>query len=290
MGLPLPNNNLAAAGFLPDPVAANIMAATTYCPLPPIDSLNGNNFYYNSGNHLNNNQGDLKIDFNASQNDHVFGRWSQMNLDNSAATACVFCAAGASEGSDEPVRNFVVNWTHTFRSNLLNEARFGFNAVTFNQTSPPTASLGDISQKLGIAGGNAQGPGLVELDITGSGPSANAGLGLRNLVQIFHSTQGQIEDNLIYTRGRHQIKTGFQFVRERQDYIYPGNNGALGYLTLGTERPVQVWLTSGWGTLWGPEMLRLRCVILEANLVLRLNFAAMYSPDTCRMIGAPLRH
>jgi len=230
---PIPFNNLTAAGFTADTVAANIMASTYY-PAPPIDTLNGNNYYYNSGNHLNNNQGDLKIDYNASQKDHVFGRWSQMNLDNSAATACVFCNAGAYEGSDEPVRNAVVNWTHTVRSNLLNEARFGFNAVTFNQTSPPTASLGNISQTLGIAGGNAQGPGLVELQITGSGPNASAGLGLRNLVQIFHSTQGQFEDNLIYTRGRHQIKTGFQFVRERQDFIYPGNNGALGFLTIAT--------------------------------------------------------
>ena len=286
MGLPLPNNNLAAAGFLPDPVAANIMAATTYYPLPPIDSLNGNNFYYNSGNHLNNNQGDLKIDFNASQNDHVFGRWSQMNLDNSAATACVFCAAGAYEGSDEPVRNFVVNWTHTFRSNLLNEARFGFNAVTFNQTSPPTASLGDISQKLGIAGGNAQGPGLVELDITGSGPNANAGLGLRNLVQIFHSTQGQIEDNLIYTRGRHQIKTGFQFVRERQDYIYPGNNGALGYLTLGTGATgsglADFWLGNVVGTGNASASLRDTGSQLGSPAKLRGNVFAGYVQDDWR--------
>ena len=232
--LPVPYNNLATAGVAADPVAVNIMAATKYYPLPQTDTLNGNNYFFNSGNNLNNNQGDLKIDYNASQRDHISGRWSQMNLDNGAVTTCVFCNVGAYEGSDEPVRNAVVNWTHTFRANLLNEARVGFNAVTFNQTSPPTASLGNISQSLGIDGGNAQGPGLVELGITGAGPAANPSLGLRNLVQIFHSTQGQFEDNLIYTRGHHQIKTGFQFIRERQDYIYPGNNGALGFLTIGT--------------------------------------------------------
>jgi hypothetical protein len=43
-----------------------------------------------------------------------------------------------------------------------------------------------------------------------------------------------LEDNVIFTHGRHQIKSGFQFVRQRQDYIYQGNNGALGYLGLGT--------------------------------------------------------
>jgi hypothetical protein len=233
-GLPLPNNNLANAGFTIDPVAAKLFADTQYYPLPSLDTLNTNNLFYKSGNDLNNNQGDLKIDYNASQRDHVFGRWSQMDLVQPAFTACVFCFNGAVEGSDEPVRNAVVNWTHTFRSNLLNEARFGFNAVRFNQSQTPTSSLGNISQSLGIAGGNVQAPGLVEMDITGNN-TGTASLGLRNLVQDFHSTQGQFEDNLIYTRGRHQIKTGFQFVRERQDYIYPGNNGALGYFTFTTQ-------------------------------------------------------
>ena len=225
---PIPNNNLAAAGFTIDPVASNLFADTKYYPLPTLNTLNSNNLFYNSGSSLNNNQGDLKIDYNYSDRDHIFGRWSQMNLDQPTITGCVFCNAGAVEGSNEPVRNGVVNWTHTFRSNLLNEARFGFNAVGFTSNTTPTSSLGNISQQLGIAGGNTQAPGLVELDINGNNSGA-ADLGLRNLVQIFHSTQGQFEDNLIYTRGRHQIKTGFQFVRERQDYIYPGNNGALGF-------------------------------------------------------------
>ncbi len=214
---------------------ASAIFASKYYPLPTLDTLNTNNLFYNSGNNLNNNQGDLKIDYNASQNDHIFGRWSQMDLNQPTFTGCTFCNTGAIEGSDGPVRNAVVNWTHTFRANLLNEARLGFNAVRFNQTTTPTSSLGNISQQLGIAGGNTQAPGLVELDITGNNTGAPS-LGLRNLVQIFHSTQGQFEDNLIYTRGRHQIKTGFQYVRERQDYIYPGNNGALGYFSLSSNQ------------------------------------------------------
>jgi len=227
-GASIPNNNLVNAGYSVNSVAANLFADTKYYPLPGVNTLNSNNLFYKSGNDLNNNQGDLKIDYNASQSDHIFGRWSQMDLNQPTFTGCVFCNNGAVEGSDEPVRNGVVNWTHTFRSNLLNEARFGFNAVRFNQNITPTSSLGNISQTLGISGGNLQAPGLVEMDIVGNN-SGSADLGLRNLIQDFHSTQGQFEDNVIYTIGRHQIKTGFQFVRERQDYIYPGNNGALGY-------------------------------------------------------------
>jgi hypothetical protein len=232
---PIPNNNLAAAGFTIDPVASKLFADTAHYPLPTLDTLNTNNLFYNSGSSLNNNQGDLKIDYNVSQKDHVFGRWSQMDLNQPAITSCAFCNSGAVEGSDEPVRNAVVNWTHSFRANLLNEARIGFNAVRFNQSQTPTSSLGNISEQLGIFGGNVQAPGLVQLNITGNN-GGSAGLGLQNLVQIFHSTQGQFEDNLIYTHGRHQIKTGFQFVRERQDFIYPGNNGALGYFGFTTNQ------------------------------------------------------
>lgn len=232
-GLPIPNNNLAAAGYTIDTVASNLFALTKNYPLPSLNNLEGNNLFYKSGNDLNNNQGDLKIDYNATQKDHIFGRWSQMDLTQPTFTGCVFCNSGAAEGSDEPVRNAVINWTHTLRSDLLNEARFGFNAVRFNQNSTPTTSLGNISEQLGISGGNVQAPGLVELDMVGNN-SGSADLGLRNLVQIFHSTQAQFEDNVILTHGRHQFASGFQYVRERQDYIYPGNNGALGFFDFTT--------------------------------------------------------
>lgn len=234
-GTPIPNNDLATAGLSPSPVATNLFAQNKYYPLPAVNTLAGNNIFYNSGNDLNNNQGDLKIDYNASGKDHIFGRWSQMDLNQPSLTGCIFCNAGAGEETDEPVRNAVVDWTHTITSNLLNEARFGFNAVSFDSSRTPTSSLGAISEQLGISGGNFQAPGLVEIVIPGSGAGADPSLGLRNLIQIFHSTQGQAEDSMVWVHGRQQIKAGFQFVRERQDYIYQGNNGALGFLNIATQ-------------------------------------------------------
>src|SRR5207248_595386 len=58
----IPFNNLAAAGFAISPVAQNIFNSKYY-PLPQIDSVGGgNNFFFNSGNTINTDQGDLKID------------------------------------------------------------------------------------------------------------------------------------------------------------------------------------------------------------------------------------
>ena len=280
-GLPLPYNNLAAACYTIDPVAASIFASKYY-PVPAIDTLKTNNLFYKSGDNLNNNQGDLKIDYNVSQRDHLFGRWSQMDLYDSTFTDCVFCNTGAVEGSDDPVRNAVINWTHTFRSNLLNEARFGFNAIRFTSTTTPTSSLGDISQQLGIAGGNLQGPGLVQLNVVGNA-GGNAGLGLQNLIQVFHTTQGQFEDNLIYTHGRHQIKTGFQFIRERQDYIYQGNNGALGFLSIGTA--TQSGLADFWlgNVVGGTQSLRDTGGVVSNPAKLRGNIFALYVQDDWRL-------
>src|ERR1700676_2071712 len=280
-GLPLPYNNLASAGYTVDTVSSAIFAMPKYYPLPAVHTLAADNLFYKSGNNLTNNQGDLKIDYNASGRDHIFGRWSQMELYNPTFTGCVFCFNGAIEGSDAPVRNAVVNWTHTFRPNLLNEARFGFNAIKFNQTSTPTSSLGNISQQLGIAGGNLQAPGLVQLNITGNN-GGTASLGLQNLIQVFHSTQGQFEDNLIYTRGRHQIKTGFQFVRERQNYIYQGNNGALGFLSIGTATGsglADFWLGNVAG---GTQSLRDTGGVVSNPAKLRGNIFGVYVQDDWR--------
>jgi hypothetical protein len=128
-----------------------------------------------------------------------------------------------------------LNWTHAFSSKLLNEARFGFNAVQFNQNITPTAFLGNVGQQLGIAGANFGAPGLLNINITPAGPvPASADIGNGDLFQIFHTTQGQFNDNLSITNGRHSVKTGFQFVRQRQDFDYAGNNGGLGNLPINT--------------------------------------------------------
>ncbi len=240
----IPNNNMATyiasgAGSLPlngmpalseSTFAKNLFADTKLYPLPQIDTLNGNNYTFSSGNNLTNNQGDLKIDYVISSKDHIYGRWSQMDLNQAALSSLPVANAGAGEGIDEPVRNAVASWSHSFTPMILNEARIGFNAVHFSQSQTPTSGLGNITQQLGITGGNYQAPGLIEIDVNGAGSGADANLGLRNLVQIFHTTEGQVEDNLTINHGRHTFRTGFQFIRERQNYIYPGNNGALGFL------------------------------------------------------------
>ncbi|HTM36521.1 MAG TPA: carboxypeptidase regulatory-like domain-containing protein [Terriglobales bacterium] len=238
---PIASNVMANAGFTIGTVANNLFTQYgKYYPLPQVDSVAaGNNYFYNSGTALNNDQGDVRIDYNRSDKDRFFLRYSQGHLRNPAFSGCLFCAAGSALGADQPMKNAVVNWTHTFSGTLLNEARLGFNAVQFNQNVTQTAFLGDVGQTLGINNGNFESPGLLNINIpafvspTGVGaPSAD--LGNSNLFQIFHTTQGQFNDNLSIIRGRHSLKTGFQFIRQRQDFDYAGNNGGLGNIPVST--------------------------------------------------------
>jgi len=215
------------------PAAQKILGLGAY-PTTTGSILGGNNFFFRSGINFLNDQGDVKIDYVASQKDRIFGRWSQASVRVPTFSGCPICtgsnlgAGSASEGSTQPLRNAVLNWTHTISSNLLNEARIGFNAVRFDQTQVPSASLGQVGAAVGIANANPPGTeGLLNLTIPGFNGGV-AQLGQQEISQVFHTTQGQFADDLTYIHGRHSIKTGFQFIRVRADWKYNGNNGALG--------------------------------------------------------------
>ena len=224
---PIPNNNLEAAVIKIKAVAQALFNDTKNYPLPQINTTSTNNYFYKSGNNLNNDQGDVKIDYIASTKDHLFFRWSQASLRNPSFTGLPITADGSGANIDDPVRNGTVSWTRTFGTNLLNEARLGFSAVHFTQFGTTSDVLGNYGQTLGISGANAQAPGMLGISITGTGQGSPS-LGSGGAVQIFHTTEGQFTDSLIITHGRHTIKTGFQYWRERQNYDYGGNNGVLG--------------------------------------------------------------
>jgi hypothetical protein len=229
---PIKNNLMSNSTLTESPFAAAVFADTKFYPLPTTDVAYGNNYSFKSGNNFNSDQGDLRIDYKMSDKDNIFGRYSKFDTSQGIFTGLPFSNSGAAEGTDEPGWSGAINWTHSFSANLQNEARLGTNAFRFNQNQTPTTSLGNISEQLGIQGANAQAPGLLQVSIP-TGLGGNASLGLINLWQIFRDTEIQAEDNLIYTRGRHTIKTGFQIIRERNNYVYPGNEGALGNINIG---------------------------------------------------------
>lgn len=210
------SNSLTGAGYTENSVASALLGAIPQgnsAGLLPV--LNGQQ--------INNDQGDLKIDYKISDKDSLWGRWSQAHIRNPFSSTFFLSSIGP---QDQPVRNFGTQWLHTFGTNLLNEARFGFNLVNFDNPSNVAGNVGSLGEKVGITGSNSFITGL---------PSITAGsfqVGSAGLFQDFHTTTGQFDDIVDYTRGRHQLKLGFQYQRIRLDNVYSGNGGELGQINI----------------------------------------------------------
>jgi hypothetical protein len=179
---------------------------------------------------FNTDQGDVKVDYNATSKDHINARYSKSNENDPLSNSQPLLGDTLNVAW---LNNGSANWTHSFSPSLLNEARFGKNAIKL--IAPTfTFSIGDLANTLGIADGNPTGvPGFPEFGFSGGTASSVAQGTLTNLgalvnPQHFSSTVTQFDDVVIYTHGRQVIKTGFQLQRYNLNVFYPGNAGELG--------------------------------------------------------------
>jgi len=226
-GANIPNNNLADAGLNPNVVASNLFTSSFYPA--PINPQLTNNAQYVTNSALNVDQGDAKIDWNISEKDRLFFRFSDESQDNPETISLPILPIDV---GNAVIHSGVLNWTHNFGPNLLNEARMGANYVDLNTiNSGSSAALGQLGVTLGIPNGNDTGPGLLGLlGTAGADTIGNVtSIGGSGVTQKFADTVFQYEDNLIINHGRHTIRTGFQFWRERINTYYSGNNGVLGF-------------------------------------------------------------
>jgi hypothetical protein len=185
----------------------------------------------------NSDQGDIKVDFNASSKDHIFARYSKGNQFDPLTNSVALLGDTINEAY---LQNGAVNWTHSFSPNLLNEARFGKNYIKLpHGLTTFDSSVGALANTIGIADGNPNGIdglplfGFAGGSITNPGSGTLYNLGAASTVEKFSSTVTNFEDVLIYTRGKHIIKSGFQTNRYNINVFYSGNAGELGALIFG---------------------------------------------------------
>jgi Carboxypeptidase regulatory-like domain len=215
-----------AADSMIDPVAQALFNSSLY-PAP----VNGqflNNAVNTTANNFNSNQYDVKIDYNISAKDRLYGRYSHALQKNPSLNSFKLFGTGFSES---PIYSGVINWTHTISQNLLNEARVGVNYVKLHNGTVFDSSLGNLGQTLGIAGSNPSGiAGLLGLGFSGDQVS---GIGSNEVTQRFPSTVIQFSDGVLITHGRHVLHTGFEVWRDRINIFYSGNSGSLGSINFG---------------------------------------------------------
>jgi hypothetical protein len=117
-----------------------------------------------------------------------------------------------------------LNETHIFKSNLVNEARFGFNRIDI--TFDPNAKLNPLDY--GINDGVTTAIGIPQITIVGVG--LNFG-GPSNFPQGRTDTSFVFSDTATYLRGNHSIKIGGEFRRILNDN-FTSDTGTFQYGSL----------------------------------------------------------
>jgi len=172
---------------------------------------------------------DIRVDFNATQKDQIFFRYSY-GQDNFTVTnrlgSCCPSGFGSGDNIAHP-RGMAAGYTRTITNTLLNEFRFGYTSTVYGYNPP------NIGQKLaagiGIPGANPTallgGQALIggnngELEYQGDG-------GPYNVPQKFY----QFTDSLSYIHGRHVFKYGASIGQRHLDFVQ--GNDAKGYWVIG---------------------------------------------------------
>jgi hypothetical protein len=205
------------------PVASALFASSLYPA--PINANLQNNAVNTTNSAYNVDQGDLKIDWRASQKDNISYRYTRAYQNNPATNSMVLVG---NSYATTPIYNTVGDWTRTLTNNLLNDARFGWSHITLNTGNSWDSSVGQAGNTFGIGNGNPAGlDGLLSLGL--SNTTVNS-VGEGESTQSFDDHVWEAEDGVTWTHGRHTFKFGGQYWLEILKTFYAGNNGELGYM------------------------------------------------------------
>jgi hypothetical protein len=153
------------------------------------------------------NQFDVKVDHNLTSNNRFFTRYSFQKTHRVQPATLLHGDAGFTFGAGEgniKAQSLAFNDTHTVRTNLLNEFRFGWSSIKFFMT--PIDYLQNPAAAVGIPGINLNDATSAMTQITFQN--------IRNLGQngnqplITNQNDFQFFDNVTWIKGRHTIKSG----------------------------------------------------------------------------------
>jgi hypothetical protein len=205
------------------PVATALFGSSLY-PSPVGTGLQNNavNVVTSAQNEV---QGDLKIDFKATQKDNISYRFTRAYQNNPSVNSQALLSNGY---ATTPIYNTVGDWSRTIGNNLVNDARVGWSHITLNSGNSWASNVGQFGNTLGIGNGNPGTlPGLLALSFSNSAVNS---IGASEQTQSFDDHVWQAEDGVSWNHGRHTLKFGGQLWRQIIKTFYAGNNGQLGLM------------------------------------------------------------
>src|SRR5580658_3658119 len=144
-----------AGNIIPASMISPVAAALFASPLYP-KTINGNltnNALQEISNQYNSDQGDVKIDYDLNSHNRLSGRFTRAYQTDPQTNSQPLLGNGLSTA---PIWSTVGDWMHTF-TNVVNDARFGWNHVILNTGSTFDPSVGAFGQAIGIANSNPTG-------------------------------------------------------------------------------------------------------------------------------------
>src|SRR3989440_8853578 len=190
-----------------------------------------NNLTYQQAQAFNADQGDIKVDYVASDKERLCGRFSRAFQTDPTTNTLQIIGNGFGQA---PIWNTVVDWNRSLRPTLINDMRFGWNHVTLHNGGAFDPSVGTLGETLGIPGSNPNGSvGLLGIGFYGGSPS---GLGTGSVSNVgntlneqnFNDQVYQFDEAVVWSHNKHSLHFGFQYWKQIIDTFYSGNSGKLG--------------------------------------------------------------
>ena len=159
----------------------------------------------------NEDQFNINFDHNINANNRISERffYSNSNTVNPLGGEDPQSATNNSFGSGDTVpndnRTATISWTSTISPNVVNEARFGYNRITFAISADPTASLASVGMTRFNSASNPEIPLLFTADIAPEFGGASTNFDQADIDNTFN-----FADTLSWTRGKHTLRFGFE--------------------------------------------------------------------------------
>ncbi len=220
---PFANNQIPMSRM--DPVAQALFSHTDLYPQPLSPGLEFNQLN-RQGSTLKTDQGDARIDYKPGPTDDIMFRYSEGRQDIPSTTTFPLSFGSLNQA---PFKAAVINHTKTFGPTLVNEARFGVNRIILDNGGVDFNSVGNVGEELGITGSNDRGPGLPAIQFN-NGLASTIGSQNIGTQALFANTTFHLADNMTHIRGKHTIKFGGQWLRQRMNTLYTGNTGRTGFI------------------------------------------------------------
>lgn len=180
-----------------------------------------NNYYSTPVATWTGDQFDARIDHRIDDRNQLFGHASFENRPQYAPVPLPGLAGGCCGGNqDTREQNYAIGYTHTFRTNLLNDLRFAF--IRYGVHSVPVNFGQNVSDQVGIPNanrGNVETSGLANIGINGFTNLGNSSW----IPELSADNTYEVADSLSWVRGKHTIKLGASYRKYQRNFYQSAN-------------------------------------------------------------------